>query len=79
MMVDLGDIIKIRIGHDNGGFGADWFLESVSIKNDKNEKSFDFICNQWFSDSKSGISFYFIFIIFFYIKFYIIFSRKFLL
>jgi hypothetical protein len=28
--VDLGELTKIRIGHDNSGFGPGWFLEKVA-------------------------------------------------
>ena len=27
----LGQLSKIRIGHDNTGFGAAWFLDKVSV------------------------------------------------
>jgi hypothetical protein len=27
---DIGTLTKIRIGHDNSGFGAAWFLDKVS-------------------------------------------------
>lgn len=29
---DVGRIYKIRIGHDGTGFGAGWFLETVTVK-----------------------------------------------
>ena len=31
--VDLGDIKKITIGHDNKGAGAGWYLNNVQITN----------------------------------------------
>ena len=27
---DIGTLTKIRIGHDNSGFGAAWYLDKVS-------------------------------------------------
>lgn len=30
---ELGELSKIRIGHDNKGFGASWFLDKVTITN----------------------------------------------
>ena len=30
-MIDVGELQKIRIGHDNKGIGA-WFLDKVVIK-----------------------------------------------
>ena len=29
--IDLGELIKLRIGHDNRGVGPGWFLDKVSI------------------------------------------------
>jgi len=48
---DLGDIRRIRIGHDNSGFGADWFLEKVAIKNERTSKVWNFFCGQYLSAS----------------------------
>ena len=45
--VDLGELIKIRIGHDDSGFFAGWFLESVRITNESNGKSYFFFCGRW--------------------------------
>ena len=28
---DIGDLLKIRIGHDGKGFGAGWHLDKVKI------------------------------------------------
>ena len=28
--IDLGELIKLRIGHDNRGVGPGWFLDKVS-------------------------------------------------
>ena len=30
--IDLSELIKLRIGHDNRGVGPGWFLEKVSIE-----------------------------------------------
>jgi hypothetical protein len=32
-LVDVGDITKIRIGHDGAGLGSGWFLNKVVIRN----------------------------------------------
>jgi len=37
-LVDLGDLTKLIIGHDNSGLGSGWFLDSVIIKNESNGK-----------------------------------------
>ena len=40
--IDLGEIYKLRIGHDSAGPGAGWFLDKVVINN-----SVEFQCNRW--------------------------------
>jgi len=47
--VDLGELKKIIIGHNNAGFGADWFLQNVSVRNEINGKDYHFPCGRWFS------------------------------
>ena len=47
---DLGQINKLIIGHDNSGFGADWFLDQVilySLTDPWNKMYFK--CRQWLS------------------------------
>jgi len=44
---DVGKIKKILIGHDNKGFGASWFLESVEIIDLGSIEDFFFPCNKW--------------------------------
>lgn len=49
--VDLGEIERIEIGHDNKGFGADWFLDKVVIKNGSG-KQWYFLCGRWLSSTE---------------------------
>ncbi|CAF4073398.1 unnamed protein product, partial [Rotaria sordida] len=53
---DVGkDIEKIRIGHDNHGFGAAWHLDHVEIRRlDKNQKTKTFIfpCRRWLAKNE---------------------------
>ena len=44
---DLGDLTKIRIGHDNAGFGASWFLDKVYVTNPITKKEWVFLCGRW--------------------------------
>jgi hypothetical protein len=50
--VDLGELKKIRIEHDNSGFGASWFLDKVIITNQKTQKTYYFLCGRWLSKSE---------------------------
>ncbi|CAM2710921.1 unnamed protein product [Rotaria socialis] len=57
---DVGQFIeKIRIGHDNTGWGAAWHLDRVEIRRlDKNKKSKTFIfpCDRWFAKDEDDHS-----------------------
>jgi hypothetical protein len=50
--VDLGELKKIRIEHDNSGFGASWFLDKVVITNLQTKKDYYFLCGRWLSKSE---------------------------
>eukprot|EP00445_Apocalathium_hangoei_P074886 CAMPEP_0204152272 /NCGR_PEP_ID=MMETSP0361-20130328/26871_1 /ASSEMBLY_ACC=CAM_ASM_000343 /TAXON_ID=268821 /ORGANISM="Scrippsiella Hangoei, Strain SHTV-5" /LENGTH=496 /DNA_ID=CAMNT_0051107203 /DNA_START=34 /DNA_END=1521 /DNA_ORIENTATION=+ len=45
----IGDVVGIKIGHDNSGLGADWHCEKVSIEAPEYGKVWNFLCNRWFS------------------------------
>ena len=47
--VDVGTISKIRIRHDNSGFGSSWFLDKVIIHNEKDSQDYYFLCGKWLS------------------------------
>jgi hypothetical protein len=38
--VDLGELQKLRIKHDNKGVGAAWYLEKIEIINPKTNKGY---------------------------------------
>lgn len=47
---DLGQIQQLKIGHDNSGFGSDWFLEEVVVYTRSNPQAkLYFVCGQWLS------------------------------
>ena len=46
----MGDIKKIKIGHDASGFGSDWFLDNVRVKNENNGSEWYFSCKSWIND-----------------------------
>ena len=37
--IDLGDLAKIKIRHDDSGFGAAWYLEKVEIRNPNTDQT----------------------------------------
>ncbi|XP_060788698.1 lipoxygenase homology domain-containing protein 1 [Neoarius graeffei] len=50
--VDLGQVFKIKIRHDNSMIGADWFLDQVEIVDTDTEEIFMFLCERWLSKKK---------------------------
>ena len=44
---DLGNLTKLRIGHDGSGFGSGWFLDKVYITNPLTEQQWVFLCGRW--------------------------------
>ncbi|KAG2501257.1 hypothetical protein HYH03_001064 [Edaphochlamys debaryana] len=46
---DVGPMKKIRIGHDNSGFGPSWHLNRVEVTNLKTGEHRVFPANKWFS------------------------------
>ena len=50
----LGDLVYIRIWHDNSGQGpmASWFLKSVIVHDLQTREKFYFICQKWFAVEK---------------------------
>ncbi|XP_043937953.1 lipoxygenase homology domain-containing protein 1 isoform X2 [Protopterus annectens] len=50
--VDLGQIFKIKIRHDNTMLNADWYLEKVEILDEDSEESYLFLCERWLSKKK---------------------------
>ncbi len=48
--VDLGNIFKLKIRHDNAGLSADWLLAKVEVKDDI--RTYIFSCEQWLAKGK---------------------------
>ena len=52
---ELGLIQRLVIGHDNSGFGADWFLDQVVLyAQDKPHDQLYFSCAQWLSRTQGN-------------------------
>lgn len=51
--LDLGELTKIKVEHDNSGWNPGWYLERVEISNSSTSKNYVFPCQQWF-DKKKG-------------------------
>eukprot|EP00049_Salpingoeca_infusionum_P008102 m.131391 g.131391 ORF g.131391 m.131391 type:complete len:2461 (+) comp13915_c0_seq1:231-7613(+) len=49
--LDLGELERVRIWHDNAGMGASWHLDKIEVEPNPNEEGrlFLFKCNNWLS------------------------------
>ncbi|CAF4496641.1 unnamed protein product, partial [Rotaria sp. Silwood2] len=50
--IDIGQLKKIKIGHDDSGFGSDWLLECVEINVPKLDHTWIFPCGKWLKKTK---------------------------
>uniref|UniRef100_A0A8B9L468 Lipoxygenase homology domains 1b n=1 Tax=Astyanax mexicanus TaxID=7994 RepID=A0A8B9L468_ASTMX len=50
--VDLGQIFKIKVRHDNSMLGADWYLDQVEVVDIDTEEVYMFLCERWLSKKK---------------------------
>ncbi|CAD5121003.1 DgyrCDS9547 [Dimorphilus gyrociliatus] len=50
-LLSLGSLLKIRIQHDDSGFGSGWHLENVEVMDNNEKFTYKFICNKWLSKS----------------------------
>ncbi|KAI4894673.1 hypothetical protein NFI96_015585 [Prochilodus magdalenae] len=50
--VDLGQIFKIKVRHDNSMLGADWYLDQVEVVDVDTEEVYMFLCERWLSKKK---------------------------
>ncbi|KAK7896482.1 hypothetical protein WMY93_021807 [Mugilogobius chulae] len=47
--VDLGQVFKIKIRHDNSMMSPDWYLDQVEVYDVDTEEVFLFLCERWLS------------------------------
>lgn len=50
--MDLGELKRLRIWHDNSGFGAGWLLQRVEVRDTRRAATVYFVCNQWLDSSE---------------------------
>jgi hypothetical protein len=44
---NVGDLCKIKVGHDGQSIGSGWHLEEIIITKDKQNKKWRFPCGRW--------------------------------
>lgn len=47
--VDLGQVFKIKIRHDNSMMSPDWYLDQVEVFDLDTEEVYLFLCERWLS------------------------------
>ncbi|ESO94071.1 hypothetical protein LOTGIDRAFT_145236 [Lottia gigantea] len=47
----IGQIEKIKIGHDNSGIGPGWYVETITIDIPSEGRRYVFLCHRWLSVS----------------------------
>eukprot|EP00012_Vannella_robusta_P006373 CAMPEP_0206209180 /NCGR_PEP_ID=MMETSP0166-20121206/16756_1 /ASSEMBLY_ACC=CAM_ASM_000260 /TAXON_ID=95228 /ORGANISM="Vannella robusta, Strain DIVA3 518/3/11/1/6" /LENGTH=202 /DNA_ID=CAMNT_0053630529 /DNA_START=44 /DNA_END=649 /DNA_ORIENTATION=+ len=43
----LGNLEKIRVGHNNQGWGPGWFLDKVIVRNETSGQEWFYLCGKW--------------------------------
>eukprot|EP00798_Chlamydomonas_sp_ICE-L_P018434 gene18434-24910_t len=51
----LGQLSKVKVGHDNSGVGPGWHLDHVEVTDDQDGKMYYFPCNRWFDKYKISV------------------------
>jgi hypothetical protein len=62
----LGELTKLKIGHNNKGIGSGWYLTKVIVDDTLINKVYEFVCDRWLAEDE-GI---------FYDQIYIINKRR---
>ena len=62
----LGELTKLKIGHNNKGIGSGWYLTKVIVDDTLMNKVYEFVCDRWLAEDE-GI---------FYDQIYIINKRR---
>ena len=52
-MLDLGELLRVKVEHDNSGPSAGWFLECVEVTNTANSVTTIFQCGKWLDTKKA--------------------------
>ena len=51
----LGELTKLKIGHNNKGIGSGWYLSKVIVDDTLMNKVYEFVCDRWLAEDE-GIS-----------------------
>lgn len=52
-MLDMGDLQKVQVEHDNSGLSPGWLLDRVEVTNTTNGVTTIFICGKWLDTKRA--------------------------
>lgn len=52
-MLDLGELMRVKVEHDNSKNSSGWYLECVEITNTANSVTTIFLCGKWLDPLKA--------------------------
>lgn len=52
-MLDMGELQKVRVEHDNSGLSAGWLLDRVEVTNTANGVTTIFLCGKWLDTKRA--------------------------
>lgn len=52
-MLDMGELQKVRVEHDNSGLSPGWLLDRVEVTNTANGVTTIFLCGKWLDTKKA--------------------------
>uniref|UniRef100_A0A3B3ZLT1 PLAT domain-containing protein n=1 Tax=Periophthalmus magnuspinnatus TaxID=409849 RepID=A0A3B3ZLT1_9GOBI len=52
-MLDMGELQKVRVEHDNSGISAGWFLDRIEVTNTANGVTTIFLCGKWLDTKRA--------------------------
>lgn len=52
-MLDMGELQKVRVEHDNSGISPGWLLDRVEVTNTANGVTTIFLCGKWLNTKKA--------------------------
>ena len=48
----LGKLHRVRISHDNSGFGPGWYLDKIIVDDSNQNRVYEFPCSRWLADNE---------------------------
>ena len=55
----IGELTKLKIGHNNKGPGSGWFLSKVVVDDTLMHRVYEFVCDRWLAEDEGLFAFIF--------------------